>query len=251
VKVKRRGKWAPEEEEALHARAARMMAKIHARGGAFSPGDMGVRVEARVIPSADPREGLRGSRGLFAAGPIRRGELIGPYAGRMTTEKEYQEKHPRILQVFMRDSYSYRFSAKSAHPWKRLGPQVAESLGHTFTSDVDKLGEDWTSDATKFSDDNLMIDAYSDGCALMFANDFRPDPFNHLCAPGARDGAGPCPNADFMEVDHKGWPHLVIVATEDIPPGGEVPNPLSLSRLKVPDTTHVNAGHSRGQIGHA
>ncbi|KAJ1487623.1 hypothetical protein T484DRAFT_1786110, partial [Baffinella frigidus] len=241
LRVFRRGLWEADEAASMELRVARIFTRMEARNGSFYPEELGpVRWEVRTIPDTDPREALRGAKGLFVKENVRRGEVLAPYAGRILTEKEYQEKHSFILQLFAHDMYSYRFSKETSHPWKNLGPQGNGNLGHTITSDVDKLvsyieqpGGDWSNDTAEFSDDHLIIDAFSEGNSMMFANDFRRDPFGDPSSPkvdswdGAKvdswdapGGEGPRPNADFIEVLVKGWPHLAIVVTSDIPAGG-------------------------------
>ena len=66
-------------------------------------------MQVRVIGDEDPRVQLRGEYGLFAAKKIRRGEVLGPYAGALRTEREYAQKYSFVPELFARDAYSYRF----------------------------------------------------------------------------------------------------------------------------------------------
>jgi hypothetical protein len=172
--------------------------------------------QVRKIPSDDPRVALRGEFGLFAGRNVKRGEVLGPYAGSLRTEREYAHKYSFVPELFARDAYSYRFSERASHPWTVLGPQGGQVLAHSTTSDSALLGECWSKDTSVFSDDHLLVDAYTSGNRFVFVNDYRRNPFKSVDEQKEEEQELREPNVSFLEVMYKGWPYVLVVSIADV-----------------------------------
>lgn len=101
--------WTGHEVERLEQRIERILFKLESQSGRAEPIDMDYSgTEVRVIGDDDSRVALRGEFGLFSARNIKRGEVLGPYAGSLRTEREYAHKYSFVPELFARDAYSYR-----------------------------------------------------------------------------------------------------------------------------------------------
>ena len=215
--------WSGLEVEKLEQRVERMILKIEAQGTRSLPIDVDYSVtQVRKIPSDDPRVALRGEFGLFAGRNIKRGEVLGPYAGSLRTEREYAHKYSFVPELFARDAYSYRFSERASHPWTVLGPQGGQVLAHSTTSDSALLGECWSKDTSVFSDDHLLVDAYTSGNRFVFVNDYRRNPFKSVDEHKEEEQELREPNVSFLEVMYKGWPYVLVVSISDVAQGEEL-----------------------------
>ncbi|KAK3255985.1 hypothetical protein CYMTET_34857 [Cymbomonas tetramitiformis] len=148
------------------------------------------------VKDNDPRRALRGEKGLFAARPLSALSVIGAYTGSVLFDPEYLQR-TQFVSKLHHESYLYEI----------------------------KSPEDWT-DVEGDMLPSLVVDAVDSGNDLRFINDYHFDPLpddSTSSAPmgGTTLSARAHPqdkktNVMFLEVYHKDWPYVFVVAVDDI-----------------------------------
>ena len=166
-----------------------------------------------TVPADDPRFGLRGQSALYCSAPVARGEILGAFAGRVSLESEYnREEATRLSTYSEHERYAYHLSVKL--PRK-----------HLPKGDLDRA----------LSRDTLIVDPlYEYGNKAMVMNDLRLNPLkvDTKAAAESSSSSGSSKssssagkkmhyNVSFIEVTHKGWPYVFVIALKKIQVGDE------------------------------
>ena len=171
------------DEELRSQLAACLAARGHALQG----------MQARTIDAMDPRAGIAGiGRGVFATQPWKAHQLVGPYTAWVTCQCEF-DTHVPVLRRLEFESYA----VTSRH--KVIVDGTAQEL--MFVARPPSIADSVTCEIN----DWRCIDAQTGKASA---------------PPGTTQRSGP--TCCLLEVLHRGWLHLFVVTTVDIPRGGEL-----------------------------
>lgn len=194
------GRFSLAAVRAMPALVPELTARCEAeRRGAPPPPVCGAR--AQPLPAGDPRRragcGSGGGcrRGVFATSRLAPGHVVGAYAAWVTCDSELDAR----TSLLQRDSYQQRAVACSpAAPRLRSTGEGLLFVAHPPGRVADATAE---------------------------LNDWRARPQQQQTAEEEEEelGGGACGhNAALVEVVHRGWPHLFVVALAGVELGGEV-----------------------------
>jgi len=187
-------------------------------------------IEAFTISQNDPREGLRGQRGLRvkeSAGPIPEYALLGPYRAHMLTKEEYNQSHPdgRGNDV----SYSHGRDPRFWAALDELRGTDRELLFESYGADYkwpSCMAQEGQASMTVIGsmqvplpmDFDLVSSGYGFGNLTALANDAK----GPIDEEQAAEDIDQNTNARLVEILVHGWPFIFMFAIRRLHPGEEI-----------------------------